>query len=90
MPEELNMNLAEFEPQIAPIYDSVGNILRYEVVSGTDRPESFSHVQLVQDWYYDHKRNRVFVQNKEMIIFIRKPASPGYKEPVPVFKLVFK
>lgn len=90
MPEELNKNLAAVEPLIAPIYDSVGNILRYEVESGTDKPESFSHVQLVQEWFYDHKRNRLFAQNREMIIFIRKPASSVNKEPVPFFKLVFK
>jgi hypothetical protein len=90
MPEELNMNLAGVEPQIAPIYDSVGYILRYEVVSGTEKPEGFSHVQLVQDWFYDHKRNRVFAQNKEMIIYTGQPASSVNKEPVPFFKLVFK
>jgi len=87
---ELDLNLAFVDPQIAPIYDSVGNILRYEVGGGTGEPERFTHAQLVQDWFYDHKRNRIFAQNREMILCTRKPAAPGDKEPVPVFKLVFK
>ncbi|MGB5006254.1 MAG: hypothetical protein WBO39_04905 [Ferruginibacter sp.] len=89
-PGELNVNLAYVEPQISPIYDSIGNILKYQVSAPVDGTAGFSEVQLVQDWYYDHKRNRIYALNKEMIVYTRKPASWGDKEPAPVFKLVFK
>ena len=89
-PGELNVNLAYVEPQISPIYDSVGNILKYQFSAPVDGTAGFTEVQLVQDWYYDHKRNRIYALNKEMIVYTRKPAGWGDKEPAPVFKLVFK
>ncbi|MBK6634961.1 MAG: hypothetical protein IPG38_12205 [Chitinophagaceae bacterium] len=89
-PGELNVNLAYVEPQISPIYDSIGNILKYQVSAPVDGTAGFTEVQLVQEWYYDHKRNRIYALNKEMIVYTRKPASWGDKEPAPVFKLVFK
>lgn len=89
-PKEWNVNLAYVEPLISPIYDSVGNILKYQVSAPEDGTARFTELQLVQDWYYDHKRNRIYALNKEMIVYTRKPASWGDKEPAPVFKLVFK
>ncbi|MBK8496675.1 MAG: hypothetical protein IPL50_18035 [Chitinophagaceae bacterium] len=89
-PGDLNINLAYVEPQVSPIYDSVGNIVKYQVSAPEDGTARFTEVQLVQDWYYDHKRNRIYALNKEMIVYTRKPASWGDKEPAPVFKLVFK
>lgn len=89
-PGDLNINLAYVEPQVSPIYDSVGNIVKYQVSAPEDGTARFTEVQLVQEWYYDHKRNRIYALNKEMIVYTRKPASWGDKEPAPVFKLVFK
>ncbi|MBK8521482.1 MAG: hypothetical protein IPL54_11665 [Chitinophagaceae bacterium] len=34
--------------------------------------KSFTAVQLLQDWHYDRKRNKVYSNIKEMILFVKK------------------
>ena len=85
-PEELDISLVVNEPILVPIYDSAGNVVSYVVTSKPIDMNRFTDVQLVQDWYYDHKRNKIYSNIKEMILFLKKED----KETTPVLRLVFR
>jgi Gliding motility associated protein GldN len=91
MPEELNVTLAYEMPAITPIYDSTsgGTVVRFDMVSGPIDSKRFTDLELVQDWYYDRKKNRVYSEIKEMILYLRKSNKTTVKDPEPVLKLVF-
>ena len=82
--EELNVSLAYNEPLLMPIYDDTGNIVGYTAIADPIDTKKFTDVQLVQDWYYDHKKNKVYSNIKEIILYLKKDD----KEPVPVLRLV--
>ena len=86
-PEELNINLFNTTATIAPIYDSVGNIVQYDVV--TD-PIDLKRVQLIQDWYYDYRKNKVFSHIIEMVLYLNKVKKEDNEEWEPVLRLLFK
>lgn len=88
-PEELTTNLTYDEPKIAPIYDSKGAIIKYSINEDPIDPNIFTDAQLVQDWYYDYKNNKVYSFIKEMILYLSQFNKTEDKEPVPVLKLVF-
>lgn len=85
-PEELDISLAVNEPILIPVYDSVGTVISYVVTSKPMDMKRFTEVQLVQDWHYDLKRNKVYSNIKEMILYIKKDD----KETVPVLRLAFR
>ena len=89
-PEEWNTNLSGMEPVISPIYDSVGNIAKYNIESSTMDPNKFTDVQLVQDWYYDYRKNKIFSTITEMVLYLSKFNKEDNKETVPVLRLLFK
>ena len=84
--EELYISIAVNEPILVPIYDSAGNVISYVVTSKPVDMNRFTDVQLVQDWYYDHKRNKIYSNIKELILFLKKDD----KEMAPVLRLVFR
>ena len=84
--EELDISIAVNEPILVPIYDSAGNVISYVVTSKPVDMNRFTDVQLVQDWYYDHKRNKIYSNIKELILFLKKDD----KEMAPVLRLVFR
>lgn len=90
-PEELNITLTSEMPVLAPIYDStsVSTVFEYKVVADAINPERFTDVELVQDWYYDQKKNKVFSFIKEMVLYLSKFDKKEDKIPMPVLKLVF-
>lgn len=89
-PEELNMNLANTQPTISPIYDSNGNVVKYNINADPIDPKIFTDVQLVQDWYYDYRKNKVFSYVKEIVLYLSKFNEKEDNKPVSVLKLVFK
>jgi Gliding motility associated protein GldN len=91
-PEELTITLASEMPSLAPIYDSisVSTILEYKVIANPIDSKRFTDAELVQDWYYDHKENRIISNIKEMVLYLTKFNKAEEKETVPVLKLVFK
>lgn len=89
-PEELDITLAYSEPVLAPIYDSVGTVISYLVTSNPIDIRRFTDVQLVQDWYYDYRNNKVYSYIKEMVLILSKFDKKEEKDPVPVLRLVFK
>ncbi len=90
-PGELNNYLSADQWQPIPIYDSVGNITKFSLVrssgSGTVK---FTEAALLQDWYYDAKKNKVFSYITELLLYVNKPDQKENKEPVAVLRLVFK
>ena len=84
--EELDISIAVNEPILVPIYDSAGNVISYVVTSKPVDMNRFTDVQLVQDWYYDHKRNKIYSNIKELILLLKKDD----KEMAPVLRLVFR
>ena len=91
-PEELNITLTYDQPVITPIYDSTSRstVLKYNIVADPIDTKRFTDVQLIKDWYYDYKKNKVFSDIKEMVLYLSKFNKTEDKEPVPVLKLVFK
>ena len=89
-PEELDITLGYTGPLLAPVYDSVGTVFSYLVTSNPIDTRQFTDLQLVQDWYYDYKKNKVFSIIKEMVLYLKKFSKTEDKDPVPVLKLVFK
>lgn len=85
-PEELDISLTINEPILIPIYDSAGNVISYVVASKPIDMNRFTDVQLVQDWYYDQRKNKIYSNIKEMILYLKKDD----KDPVPVLRLVFR
>ena len=90
MPDELNVNLAYNEPLLMPIYDDAGNIVRFTTITDPIDTKKFTDVQLLQDWYYDHKRNIVYSNIKEVVLYLSKFNKKEVEESVPVLRLVFK
>ncbi len=89
-PEQLTMSLAAKQPVITPIYDLEGKIVSYIAAEDPINPKIFTHAQLIQDWYYDYKKNKFFSNIKAMVLYLNKLNDPEDKKPVPVLKLVFK
>ena len=85
-PEESAISLAINEPVLIPIYDSVGTVISYVVSAKPINLKSFTAVQLLQDWHYDRKRNKVYSDIKEMILYVKEDD----KETLPVLRLVFR
>jgi len=83
-PEELNMGLVKTWPVLSPIYDSNGAVVKYEVVPVEVDPGKYSGVLLIQDWFYDNKRNKLYARIKEMVLYIKKDD----KEPIPFMRLI--
>lgn len=83
-PEDLNMGIVKTWPVILPIYDPNGAVVKYEVLPVEVDPGKYSSVMLIQDWYYDNNRNKLYSCIKEMILYIKKDD----KEPVPFVRLI--
>jgi hypothetical protein len=77
---------------LVPFYDSTANatIYKYEFIGEPVSPEKFTDVELVQNWYYDARKNMVFSKILEMYLFTNKPDETEPAKSSPVLKLVFK
>lgn len=89
-PGELNANTSNDQPSIVPIYDSVGHIIRYQVVARQAEPNEFTDAQIWQDWYYDTKKNKVFSFITTMVLYVNTSNQKENIEPEAILKLVFK
>lgn len=75
---------------IIPLYDTVNRIYRFDV-TGSQTKFALTDIQLIQDWYYDAKKNKVTNTVTEAYLFARKwKGHIEEKEPTAVLKLVFK
>jgi len=88
-PEDLNVNLGNQQPAAVPVYDSAGNVVKYMFNAEPVGPEQFTRIEIVQDWYYDPRKNKVFSFITEMILYVSKPNEKEEMETVPVLKLVY-
>lgn len=84
-PAELDMGLVKTWPVLTPVYDQKGAVVKYEVVPVMVDQGNISSILLTQDWYYDHKRNKLNAFIKEMIVNLKKADNPN----VPFVRLVF-
>ena len=77
---------------LVPFYDSTSRatIYKYEFINEPLSPEKFTDVDLIQNWFYDKRKNMVFSKIVEMHLFIKKPVEEEYAEFPPFLKLVFK
>ena len=89
-PGELNVSLAYNEPLLIPLYDDAGNIVGFTAITDPIDTKIFTDIQLLQDWYYDHKRNKVYSYIKQIVLYLSKFNKNEVEEPVPVLRLVFK
>lgn len=89
-PEELNVNLAYNEPLLIPLYDDEGVVVGYRAITDPIDTKKFTDIQLLQDWYYDHKKNKVYSNIKEVVLYLSKFNKKEVEEPVPVLRLVFR
>ena len=87
--EELNISLSFDQPVITPLYDTRGNVIDYKIILDQIDPKRFTNVQLIQDWYYDYKKNKIFSNIKEMVLYLSKFSKTEEKDSVPVLRLVF-
>ncbi len=85
-PQEIDIAAGNTQPMPIPVYDSTAKVSKYIVGEGSTVYGQFTDVQLVQDWYYDRKKNMVFSSIRELFVYSKE----GDKEPVPVLKLGFK
>jgi len=81
--EELNF-LHSKEPVMVPVYDSIGNISRYEVFEGQATVPTYTAVELQQDWYYDSRKNKVFSFITGLLLYTSKSGT------APWLKLIFE
>jgi hypothetical protein len=73
-----------------PLYDSIGNISSYVILSEDLSPKFFTAIELVQEWYYDHTTNIVFNKITEAYLYAKKWfESIQEKDPSPILKIVF-
>ncbi len=77
---------------LVPFYDSTSSatIYKYEFINEPLSPEKFTDVELVQDWYYDSRKNIVFSKIMEMYLYTIKPDKTEPAISSPLLKLVFK
>jgi hypothetical protein len=88
-PEELDITLAYNQPVITPIYDSTGSsIITFKVIADPIDPGRFTDVQLIQDWFYDHKKNKVYSYITELVLYLIKFNKKEDEAPVAVLRLV--
>lgn len=80
--------LLESQFETASCNDSIKPLI--SLVQAPVNIKAFSEVQLIQDWYYDQKKNIVFSRIKELCLHRKKlTAEGGTKEIKPVLKIVF-
>lgn len=89
--KELDADLI-FGPKIpVPFYDADGNQAGTRLVQEELSPDSFTSIELIQDWYYDAAKNVVFNTIREMTLYAKKWTADGLSAgPSPILKLVFK
>lgn len=75
--EELS-SLHSKEPVMIPVYDSIGNISRYEVFEGQATEPGYTAVALQQDWYYDSRKNKVFSFITGLLLYTSKSGTAPY------------
>lgn len=90
-PEAIETTVKLGEPVLAPIYDESGNVVKYEVQVLSVIPQRFDQMDLVQDWYYDSRRDKVYNSIREAWLYSDQTGSDGTElKNRPLFKLVFK
>ncbi|MFM6924622.1 MAG: hypothetical protein ACKOU7_03900 [Ferruginibacter sp.] len=91
-PEELNSELAAEQPKIVPIYDSTSRsiVLNYQVKFEPVNPGQFTDVELAEDWYYDKRKNKVYANIKELVLYLPKSLNAEQRKTEPALRLIFK
>lgn len=88
-----DLNMALIQPPVSiPVFDSTGNQTGFEAVPQPQiKPNSFSHLELAEDWFYDPKKNLLFARIPFIILYARTYDTEGEaSEPMPLLKLLFK
>jgi hypothetical protein len=85
---ELNSSLVDNKIPV-PVYDANGNVSSV-VYTEPFNPNSFTRMELVQDWYYDHTKNIVFNKINAAYLYAKKRMPEEQpKEGTPILKIVF-
>lgn len=90
-PEKLTTDLINEDKIAVPVYDSTGRVVGRQEKSYELNPQSFTSMELVQDWYYDQTGNIVFTSIREIYLYAKKwLANEEVSEPRPILKIVFQ
>ena len=91
-PEKLNGATQLNDGVLVPFYDSAygGRIYKYELINRPLALNKFTDAALVQNWYYDYKKNMVFSKIREMYLYVNTSSEKESVKSSPVLKLVFK
>lgn len=90
-PEEINRYLINKTRIPVPVYDTTGTVSGFEFRRTDFDPKLITSIDLLQDWYYDQKKNIVFNTIRELYFYTTENGSGGeiIKTP-PILKIVFK
>jgi hypothetical protein len=69
---KINQTLIEESPVAVPVYDEEGNVTSGGVILQESQPLNLSQItriDLVQDWYYHARTNRVFSTTRQIILY---------------------
>ncbi len=92
-PEELGNSQQYSQPTFVPLYDSTSNsrVYNFKVEAEPLDPKKITSIQLVQDWYYDARRNKISNIIREAYVYAKIwKGNVEAKEATPVFKMVFR
>ncbi len=88
-PKAIDVNQGYTQPQPIPIWDSTGGYNKWITTRDETYSGNYTHLQFVQDWYYDHKKNILLSYIREMYVHVTQNINSD-KKILPVLKLVFK
>lgn len=90
------LNLTELEKILTtdyitvPVWDSTNAIYKFETMASANK-QMITGIQLVQDWFYDTKRNKVSNTINEVYLFVKMQDIDGKEnKPSARLKLVFQ
>lgn len=91
MPGELNFFILSSKPNTTFPFDSLGNQIAARNINPNPIPYYITHVEIVQQWYYNHTKNIVTCMIPEMYLYAgRDDNNVPVKADRPVLKIVFK
>jgi hypothetical protein len=90
--EKINMSLVQ--NLRVPVYDAEGNVTGSKKISMDDQPLNpamISSVQIVQSWYYHARKNLLFNEITELVLYAKKsPQEAGVEITAPILKIMLK
>ncbi len=92
--EKLNQTLIEESPIAVPVYDEEGNVTPKGVILQETQPLNLTQVtriDIIQDWYYYAKKNRLYPVIKELTLFaVRSKAGVPATTASPILSILVK